>query len=312
MTFPAAEGVRLPWDDVPTAVRDRVAQVLGSPVVEVTPQRGGFSPGVAARVVTSAGTRAFVKLVPEALNAQSAAMHREEVVALSALGQLVDLPVPRLLAAVDTHGWVGLVVTDVEGRSPSLPWRQEELGRVLAATARFAETTAPAALPSAHETLLQAFSGWRTLLADPPPALPPDVTPSAAGAGRAGGGVAAAAEGDRLLHGDLRADNVLLTAHGAVVVDWPAACRGAPLLDLVLLAPSVAMQGGPAPAELLAHTQVGRAATADEVAPLVCAFAGYLTQRSLQPPPPGLPTVHGFQAAQAEHANRWLVELIGS
>lgn len=95
-----------------------------------------------------------------------------------------------------------------------------------------------------------------------------------------------------------------------MVVDWPAACRGSSLLDLVLLAPSVAMQGGPAPRELLARTAVGRRAAADVLTPLVCAFAGYLTERSLQPPPSGLPTLRAFQAAQAVEAVRWLAGLL--
>jgi hypothetical protein len=46
------------------------------------------------------------------------------------------------------------------------------------------------------------------------------------------------------------------------------------------------------------------------VAALVCAMAGYLTERSLQPPPPGLPTLRAFQAAQATIARRWLTEFI--
>ena len=33
-------------------------------------------------------------------------------------------------------------------------------------------------------------------------------------------------EGDRLVHGDLHPDNVLLTADGPVVIDWTNACRG--------------------------------------------------------------------------------------
>jgi len=112
------------------------------------------------------------------------------------------------------------------------------------------------------------------------------------------------------VHGDLRADNVLLTPSGAVIVDWPAACRGSALLDLALLAPSVAMQGGPTPRELLARTTAGRGAEIEVLTPLVCAFAGYLTERSLQPPPPGLPTLRAFQAAQAVEAVRWLAELL--
>jgi hypothetical protein len=39
-------------------------------------------------------------------------------------------------------------------------------------------------------------------------------------------------------------------------------------------------------------------------------MAGYLTHQSLQPAPPGLPTLRAFQAAQGAVARRWLSELI--
>jgi hypothetical protein len=42
----------------------------------------------------------------------------------------------------------------------------------------------------------------------------------------------------------------------------------------------------------------------------VCAVAGYLTQRSLEPAPAGLPTVRAFQAAQGAVARRWLAALL--
>jgi len=44
------------------------------------------------------------------------------------------------------------------------------------------------------------------------------------------------------------------------------------------------------------------------VTALVCALAGYLTERSLRPPPPGLPTIRAFQAAHAVIGRRWLAE----
>ena len=48
------------------------------------------------------------------------------------------------------------------------------------------------------------------------------------------------------------------------------------------------------------------------LAALVCGMAGYLTRQALRPPPPGLPTVRAFQAAQGTAARRWLAELIGT
>jgi hypothetical protein len=95
-----------------------------------------------------------------------------------------------------------------------------------------------------------------------------------------------------------------------MVVDWPHACRGAAFVDLVAFAPSVAMQGGPEPAGLLARSHAGRNVSRESLAAVVCAVAGYFTERSLQPPPPGLPTVRQFQAAQGEVTRRWLATLL--
>jgi hypothetical protein len=38
------------------------------------------------------------------------------------------------------------------------------------------------------------------------------------------------------------------------------------------------------------------------------AVAGFFTVCALEPPPPGLPTLRPFQAAQAEVARAWLAE----
>jgi aminoglycoside phosphotransferase (APT) family kinase protein len=38
--------------------------------------------------------------------------------------------------------------------------------------------------------------------------------------------------GERLCHGDLHPGNVLLTAHGDIIIDWIGATRGSPLADV--------------------------------------------------------------------------------
>jgi hypothetical protein len=83
---------------------------------------------------------------------------------------------------------------------------------------------------------------------------------------------------------------------------------GAEFTDLVLFAPSVGLQGGPQPAELITSSRSGGAASPHAVTALVCALAGYLTESSLRPPPPGLPTIRAFQAAHATIARHWLTE----
>ena len=314
---PAAEGVRVPWADVPAQVRVAVEAICGAPVVRADTQRGGFSPGVAARVVCADGRRFFIKAIAAVANSQSFRIHRREGVVLAGLGPLVQagrLAVPGLHGVVDEHGWVALVLQDVEGRQPTLPWRRDELSAVLRAVDRLGEVLTPAPIdaPPASEAYDEPFSGWRTLADDGRRADLLDAW-SRAHLDRLAGLEAtwpSFAAGTSLLHTDLRADNLLLTADGVVVVDWPWACVGSPLLDVVGLSPSVAMQGGPEPDQLLAMTEAGRAADRDAVAALACAVAGYFTEVALQPPPPGLPTVREFQAAQGAVARRWLESLL--
>ncbi len=109
----------------------------------------------------------------------------------------------------------------------------------------------------------------------------------------------------------MRADNLILTPDQAVLVDWPHARVGAPWVDLLFFAPSVAMQGGPSPENLLSRYPPARHADADAVTAVVAARAGFFVGEGLQPAPPGLPTLRAFQAAQGEVARAWLARRTG-
>ncbi len=90
-----------------------------------------------------------------------------------------------------------------------------------------------------------------------------------------------------------------------------AACRSwRGRVDVVLFAPSVAMQSGPPPEELLVRHPFSRRADAGAVAAVVAAMAGFFTREALQPDPPGLPTLRAFQAAQGEVARSWLARAL--
>src|SRR5439155_22784178 len=91
----------------------------------------------------------------------------------------------------------------------------------------------------------------------------------------------AAVEGSTLLHLDIRADNLLLTPERVYVVDWPHACVGAPWVDPVCFAPSVPMQGGPVPGDLLRRHPAARAAEPGAITAAVVAVAGFFTSRAL-------------------------------
>src|SRR4051794_4052250 len=101
---PPAEGIRRLWEDLPDGVRRAVATRLGAPVVAAASQRGGFSPGVAARLRTAAGGRAFLKAVGPWPNPTSRVHHRREALVTAALPP--GVPVPRLLWSFEREGWV--------------------------------------------------------------------------------------------------------------------------------------------------------------------------------------------------------------
>jgi hypothetical protein len=316
MTGPAAEGIRIGWDDVPGPVRAAIEGVCGARVTAAWTQPGGFSPGLAARVQCRNGARFFVKAVSAQANPDTPGLHRQEGRVLAALEPLITsrhLPIPRLCGVVDRPPWMALILEDVAGRQPALPWLADELTLVVAALDQLADalTPAPVGVPTVGERLGSEFTGWRTLAAstghdrlDPWSRNHLDQLTDVEATW------AEQAAGDTLLHADIRADNLLIARQGPVIVDWPWACRGAAFVDLALFAPSVTMQGGPPPADLIASSRSCRAADREALTALVCGLAGYLTERSLRPPPPGLPTVRAFQAAQGTIARRWLAELM--
>jgi aminoglycoside phosphotransferase (APT) family kinase protein len=308
---PPATGERLAWADAPAWLRVEVEARLGGRVVQAVTQPSGFSPGLAARLRLADGRRAFVKAVGPEPNPDSPAMHRAEARAMAVLPRAA--PAPRLLWSLDRDGWVALAFEDVAGTHPALPWRRDELGRVLGLVAGLAALApAPPELPPIAERLERSFVGWRRLAAahaagaDDLAGLDPWAARHLDRLADLEAGWPAAAEGRTLVHGDLRADNLLLTPTRVVAVDWPSACAGAAWADLLLLLPSVAMQGGPDPEPAFAAHPAAAGADPRAVTTALAAWAGFLVGGSRLPPPPGLPTLRGFQLGQGRVALAWL------
>ncbi len=89
-------------------------------------------------------------------------------------------------------------------------------------------------------------------------------------------------------------------------MDWPHALRAAPWFDLLVMLPCVRAQGGPDPDEVFTAHPVGRTADPAAVTAALAALTGYFLHGSLQPAPPGLPTLRPFQRAQGDAALAWL------
>lgn len=301
------QGVRPPWSTLPQHVVAAVERWLGGRITAVTEVRGGFSPAVAARV-RAGDRRVFVKVCDSAVNPVTVELYRREAVVAAALPEIPQLAPLRW--SYDDGEWVGLGFDDLGGSPPVLPWRDDDLDGVLAAVAaaHAALTPAPAPGPSAEAAHQRIFRNWRRLRGDEP-GLDPWSRRHLGRLQEIEAHWPADLVGETLLHGDLRADNVVLSpGRGPVLVDWPAANVGPPWFDLVCLAPSVAAEGGPRCADLL--RRAGHAAPPGALAFAVVGLAGYFTRQALRPPPPGLPTVRAFQARQGSPARAWAAELL--
>jgi Phosphotransferase enzyme family len=311
-TGPAA-GVHLPWAEVPGPVQTWAAGVGGGAPDAPRDMAGGFSPG-ATTVLDCPRGAIFVKAVGSELNPDSPELHRREAVVSASLPATPELP--QFLDVYDDGDWVALAFVAVDGRPPTHPWDRSELQAAVRALEALHAALTPnpvAGIEPAAERLERLFGRWAELacMEWPPEGLD-------AWTGRNLGRLAVlesgwrdAVAGSTLLHCDVRSDNLLVTDSGVVFVDWPHACVGAPVLDLVAWAPSVVLEGGPEPEELLALYGPASAVDRDILAVLVAAFSGFLVRHSLQAPPPGLPTLRDFQAAQGAVALAWLRRLTG-
>lgn len=225
---------------MPERIRLWVAGLLGSRILEVHEQVGGMSPGCATRLVTENGRRIFVKVVGTPLNPLTPDLFRREVTALGLIGSH-DLWAD-LVSVWDDGDWVAIVLEDVEGRHPDLAddatmalltAETERLGEVLAQ--RVPEPPTPRA--GGIGDLRDGFRAWADAVervAEVPEHLLPawvrrDVD---AWAPR----VRSLADHDvRLVHWDIRNDNLLQRATGELVfLDWGAASLGPAWVDPLL------------------------------------------------------------------------------
>jgi hypothetical protein len=310
---PFAAGVHLPWSQVPEPVRDWAVAVGRGPILGIEDLRGGFSPGAASRLRFPDGDL-FVKAVGLEQNPESPAMHRREVEVSAALP--TGSVFPRLLESYDDGDWVALAFAAIDGRMPHHPWVPEELSAAVSAVGMMHEALTPSPSASIAPTATRfepVFGGWERLASggEAPTGLDEWSGRNLDRLAELEQGWVGASEGSTLVHGDIRSDNLLVSADGIVVVDWPHASIGSAVLDLVGWAPSVVLEGGPMPEELLALHPPSAAAEPEVVSALVAAVAGFFIEGSLRSPPPGLPTLRAFQAAQGNVARAWLQRRTG-
>jgi Phosphotransferase enzyme family len=303
------------WSDLPDLVRRQIECLLGGTVIGAQNCEGGFSPGFASRLTLASGTRAFVKAIDAAAWPTQAPIYRDEAriavglsAAMAADAALAEsVPVPRFLGWRDDGSFVILAFECVAGHEPARPWRAAELAQVATAVCRMSAALTPSPLAVSGDQ--PRVGGWAEFSNDPmATAQLAAVSPWAARhlhrlilAERHG---LVAAKGTALVHFDALPHNILLTGTQVLLVDWPHARLGAPVIDLLMVLASAAADGiDPDP---VLRAQPITDVTDTDVTAVLAALTGFWLAGALQPMPPGLGPIAAAKLHLGRGALWWL------
>jgi hypothetical protein len=249
-------------------------------------------------VVLEDGRRVFVK----AARAEHTAawLRREHEVYAHLRGSFIA----RLVGFEDDPVYPVLVLEDLSAADWDVRWDADRVAMVRTALSAIAASEAPPNTRPVRESFSELFGRWRVVERDPEPFLAtgirsrlwleqalPTLIASAD---------AVPADGDDLLHLDVRSDNLCFRDGAAVLVDWNWCSTGNAELDLAAWLPSLALEGGPQPWEVLPG--------AGEFAAFL---AGTWAASVGLPPPATAPTVRAVQRSQLEVALAWCQRELG-
>jgi aminoglycoside phosphotransferase (APT) family kinase protein len=213
---------------------------------------------------------------------------------------------PELLGWFDDGERPVLVLEDLSAATWPPPWDRAGVDAVVSCLADVASTPASRELPPVGRSQFDR-DGWREIANDLEPFLRLGLCEAAWLDDHLDAMMHAAdravLEGDRLLHFDVRSDNICLRDGRALLVDWNFACLGNPLADVTAWLPSLHAEGGPAPEEVVE--------TSHEVAALAAMFAGYFASHAARPAIPEAPHVRPLQLMQARTALPWASRALG-
>jgi hypothetical protein len=276
-----------------------IAAATGAtPVRRETVRGSGYGTNTAKwSVELDDGRRVFIKL---ALDELASGWLRDEWRVYSSLSAGF---MPEVVGWHDTGGTTFLAIEDLGDAHWPPPWLAGQVSLVLETLEQVHATKPPPQLP-ALAGLREVLDGWPTVAADPEPFLSTGICSGEWLAAALPRLTQAASEcdlhGDALLHLDLRSDNLCIREGAVLLVDWNYACTGNPVIDVVAWAPSLRLEGGPDPWDLVPDS-----------GGLAALIAGFFAARAGLPAPATAPAVRVFQRRQAEVALPWAARELG-
>jgi hypothetical protein len=272
---------------------ERIIRAVGSRPVAYRPRGGGYSSADRFSVTLADGRSVFVKSA--AAENLAGWLRREREV----YGALEGSFIPRLVGWDDDGERPLLAIQDLSDADWTPFWDTARVDAVLSALAEIAAAAPPPNTAPVEVSFAELFGRWEIVANDPAPFLSAGLR-DAAWLDRALPLILEAADaapvgGSGLCHLDVRSDNMCFRDGTAVLVDWNWTSLANPDLDVAAWLPSLRVEGGPPPWEVLP----GQPGLAAFVAGVWAADVGL-------PPPETAPTVRAMQRAQLEVALDWL------
>lgn len=287
---------RLRWTDVPPPLRARLEDALGAPVTDTVTPGGGFGHQLAAALHLDGDRQVFVKAAPDDDPLSAANIHEAAV-----LGALPPgAPAPDLLGVHRVGGWTAVVIAHLDGPHPDLSPHSGDAGQTFALLDKLTSSPAPppyAAAVSTTPSPTTTLHGWDDLLAAPPTDLSPAARAHLPQLAELEAVWPSLAHGDRIVHGDLRADNMVRDHHlGVTFVDWAHAATGPACIDAASLAPQLVLAGhAPEDVARLLRDHPATANHPDTTTAFLAALTGHWHRNARNPAPPGAPGLRAYQ-----------------
>ncbi len=275
----------------------------GAPVTAARSIEAGFTPGMAAVLTCADGSHHFVKAASHRAQRSFAASYVEEVRHLRTLPRAT--PAPALLWALEDSEWIVFSTEYVAAPPVARPWAREDLDACLDALADVAEKFTPAPAGMGLRTFAAETASWsqawQTVRL---PSHPGRRAEAAALASRAD----ELLRGQTLVHGDLRADNAMVTPAGtAIFCDWNWPATGPAWLDSWMLLVGPYGDGLDVEA-VITNRPLLRDAPSEAVDSLLALMAGYFLRAGCGPVPPSSPHVRDHQHWTGTICWLWLAE----
>jgi hypothetical protein len=272
---------------------ERLERAVGSAPLRYERRAGGYSTADRFAVTLADGRSVFVK----SAEAEHMAgwLRREHEVYAALSGSFI----PELMGWDDDGVRPVLAIEDLSDADWTPRWDAWRVAAVLAALDELRAATPPPDTPPVRESFAELFDRWRVVEADPAPFLSAGLRDPAwldrALPAILAAADAAPADGDRVCHLDVRSDNLCFRGGRAVLVDWNWTSLANPALDVAGWLPSLRVEGGPPPWEVL-----------PDAGELAAWIAGVWAAVVGLPPPETAPHVRDLQRRQLAVALDWI------